>query len=42
MIEIIGHDGKVHYRRPEGHPLIQEAIERGYTVRPVKQNKREG
>jgi len=32
-MEIIGVDGKVHYRRPEGHPLIQEALSRGLTVR---------
>jgi hypothetical protein len=33
QVEIIGTDGKVHYRRPEGDPLIQEALSRGLTVR---------
>ena len=33
-MEIIGVDGKVHYRRPEGDPLIDEALKTGLTVRP--------
>lgn len=32
-MEIIGVDGKVHYRRPEGDPLIAEAEGKGLTVR---------
>jgi hypothetical protein len=32
-MEIIGVDGKVHYRRPEGDPLIAEALAKGLTVR---------
>jgi hypothetical protein len=34
--EIIGTDGKVHYRRPLGDPLIAEAEKTpGYTVRII-------
>ena len=34
QVEIIGPDGTVHYRRPEGHPMIEEALSRpGYSVR---------
>lgn len=39
-MEIIGMDGKVHYRRPEGDPLIQEALSRGLTIREQKSVKR--
>lgn len=40
MFEIVGPDGKVHYRRPEGDPLLDEARDEirrriGYTVRPM-------
>jgi hypothetical protein len=32
-IEIWGPDGKVHYRRPPGHPDLAEALRRpGYSV----------
>jgi hypothetical protein len=34
QVEIIGPDGKVHYRRPAGHPDIEEAKRTpGYSVR---------
>lgn len=34
-MEIVGPDGKVHYRRPDGHPDIAEALSTpGYSVRP--------
>lgn len=37
MYEIIGPDGEVHYRRPEGDPLIEEAKQtKGYSVRLMK------
>lgn len=35
IYELIGHDGTVHYRRPKNHPMIQEALDVGYTVRLV-------
>ena len=35
-VEIVGPNGTVHYRRPEGHPDIDEALRtRGYHVRRV-------
>jgi hypothetical protein len=35
-VEIIGTDGKVHYRRPPGHPDIDRALATpGYTTREV-------
>lgn len=34
-MEVVGPDGEVHYRRPEGDPLLTEARARpGYSVRP--------
>jgi hypothetical protein len=34
IVEIVGTDGKVHYRRPEGDPMIDEAKRTpGYSVR---------
>jgi len=34
IYEIIGPDGTVHYTRPEGHPMIDEAkTVKGYSVR---------
>lgn len=34
--EIVGPSGAVHYRRPAGHPLIEEArATPGYSVREV-------
>lgn len=34
LFEILGTDGKVHYRRPAGHPMIEEAKRTpGYSVR---------
>lgn len=39
-VEIIGPDGKVHYRRPEGDPLLDEARQtQGYSVRPAPDSK---
>jgi len=38
-IEIIGVDGNVHYRRPEGDPLIKEALQKGLTVKPEEPSK---
>lgn len=36
MMEVVGPSGEVHYRRPEGDPMLEEARSRpGYTVRPV-------
>lgn len=44
IYEIIGPDNKVHYRRPEGHPDIAEAVAtEGYSVRledPVAEEER--
>lgn len=38
MIEVIGPEGKVHYRRPDGDPIEQEALRTpGYSVRHVKE-----
>lgn len=38
MVEIIGPDGKVHYRRPVDHPDVREAQSTpGYTVRPFRE-----
>jgi hypothetical protein len=37
IAEIIGPSGRVHYRRPIGHPLIAEALKTpGYSVRYVE------
>ena len=40
MLEVIGPDGKVHYRRPEGYKgdtvLAEAAVTLGYTIRPMK------
>jgi hypothetical protein len=37
LAEIIGPDGRVHYRRPEGDPLITQAYNTpGYSVRFVE------
>lgn len=34
QVEIIGPDGKVHYRRPHNHPDVSEALRTlGYSVR---------
>lgn len=36
IAEIIGPSGKVHYRRPENDPMVQEARQTpGYSVRIV-------
>lgn len=36
IAEIIGPSGRVHYRRPSGDPLVQEARQTlGYSVRIV-------
>ncbi len=36
VAEIVGPDGKVHYRRPPGHADVTEAMQtQGYTVRMV-------
>lgn len=39
IYELIGHDGQVHYRRPKGHPMIQEALDVGYTIRLVTKRR---
>lgn len=34
MFEVVGPSGLVHYRRPEGHPLLDEArATASYSVR---------
>lgn len=39
-VEIVGPNGKVHYRRPAGHPLVESARGvKGYTFRPVLEKK---
>lgn len=36
MYEIIGPDGEVHYRRPEGDPMLEEAKTiKGYSIRKM-------
>lgn len=36
LYEIVGPDGHVHYRRPAGHPDLEEARRtQGYSVRPA-------
>lgn len=36
IAEIIGPDGRVHYRRPYGDPMVDEALKTpGYSVRIV-------
>ena len=37
MMAAIGLDGVIHYRRPEGDPLLAEAERRGYVIWPVEE-----
>lgn len=39
MMAAIGLDGIVHYRRPEGDPLLAEAERRGYAIVPVEKTQ---
>ena len=39
IAEILGPDGKVHYRRPENDPMVEEARRTpGYSVRLVAES----